>query len=236
MFYVSRWYDPSLGRFVQADALIPESTQGTQAWDRYAYVNNNLVRYNDPTGHMIDKGDGGCSNPDPDCDMPKSETSTTATGKTSKTGDGDITETSQISNLPQCETAIQFEDCKIAEIEFSENELHAIVNILYWGRVGEVAVGGIGGTATLPEGFLIWAYTGWEYNDLDAVYDVFSDAYDRAVLSPDHKTVVTIWNSEKYGFFTDFIHVDGNPSDPGITAPVARLINLIISAYGALTD
>jgi hypothetical protein len=53
MFYVSRWYDPSLGRFVQADALIPESTQGTQAWDRYAYVNNNPVRYNDPTGHKI---------------------------------------------------------------------------------------------------------------------------------------------------------------------------------------
>jgi hypothetical protein len=52
MFYVSRWYDPSLGRFVQADTLIPESTQGTQAWDRYAYVNNNPVRYTDPSGHF----------------------------------------------------------------------------------------------------------------------------------------------------------------------------------------
>jgi len=31
--------------------MIP-STQGTQAWDRYAYVNNNPVRYNDPTGHI----------------------------------------------------------------------------------------------------------------------------------------------------------------------------------------
>jgi RHS repeat-associated protein len=56
MFYVSRWYDPSLGRFVQADTLIPESTQGTQAWDRYAYVNNNPVRYVDPSGHMIEDG------------------------------------------------------------------------------------------------------------------------------------------------------------------------------------
>jgi RHS repeat-associated protein len=51
MFYVSRWYDPSLGRFVQADTLIPESTQGTQAWDRYAYVNNSPVNYTDPSGH-----------------------------------------------------------------------------------------------------------------------------------------------------------------------------------------
>jgi len=45
--------------------MIP-STQGVQAWDRYAYVSNNPVRYNDPTGHMIDQGDdGGCSNPNP---------------------------------------------------------------------------------------------------------------------------------------------------------------------------
>jgi RHS repeat-associated protein len=51
MFYVSRWYDPSLGRFTQLDSIVPTSTQGTQAWDRYAYVNNNPVRYTDPTGH-----------------------------------------------------------------------------------------------------------------------------------------------------------------------------------------
>jgi hypothetical protein len=28
--------------------------QGGQAWDRYAYANNNPVRYNDPTGHWIE--------------------------------------------------------------------------------------------------------------------------------------------------------------------------------------
>jgi hypothetical protein len=27
--------------------------QGVQAWDRYAFVNNNPVRFNDPTGHCI---------------------------------------------------------------------------------------------------------------------------------------------------------------------------------------
>jgi RHS repeat-associated protein len=51
MFYNSRWYDPSLGRFAQADTIIP-SNQGVQAWDRYAYTNNNPVRYTDPTGHV----------------------------------------------------------------------------------------------------------------------------------------------------------------------------------------
>jgi hypothetical protein len=30
---------------VQADPIVPEGVQGTQAWDRYAYVNNNPVRY-----------------------------------------------------------------------------------------------------------------------------------------------------------------------------------------------
>jgi hypothetical protein len=73
MFYVSRWYDPSLGRFVQADTLIPESTQGTQAWDRYAYVNNNPVRYTDRTGHITDQGDGGCTD-EADCAIPPTNT------------------------------------------------------------------------------------------------------------------------------------------------------------------
>jgi RHS repeat-associated protein len=63
-FYNARWlrsvpvtkcrgYDPSLSRFAQADTIVPTSTQGTQAWDRYAFVNNNPVRYTDPSGHCI---------------------------------------------------------------------------------------------------------------------------------------------------------------------------------------
>ena len=43
--------DPSLERFTSPDTIVPTGTQGTQAWDRYAFVNNNPVRYNDPTGH-----------------------------------------------------------------------------------------------------------------------------------------------------------------------------------------
>lgn len=50
-FYNARWYDSSLGRFAQADTIIPEQSQGVQAWDRYAYVNNSPLKYTDPTGH-----------------------------------------------------------------------------------------------------------------------------------------------------------------------------------------
>jgi RHS repeat-associated protein len=58
--YGARWYDPMLGRFVQADSVVP-SMGDPQAWDRYAYVDNNPVRYVDPTGHMLDQGGGGSS-------------------------------------------------------------------------------------------------------------------------------------------------------------------------------
>jgi RHS repeat-associated protein len=57
-YYQARWYDPGLGRFAQADSIIPLASQGVLAWDRYAYVNNNPVRFNDPTGHDRDCGIG----------------------------------------------------------------------------------------------------------------------------------------------------------------------------------
>jgi RHS repeat-associated protein len=52
MFYNARFYDSQLGRFTSADSIIPEN-QGVQAWDRYAYTNNNFLRYTDPSGHCI---------------------------------------------------------------------------------------------------------------------------------------------------------------------------------------
>ncbi len=52
-FYNARWYDPSLGRFTQPNSPIPNLVS-PQDWDRYAYVRNNPVNYNDPTGHWID--------------------------------------------------------------------------------------------------------------------------------------------------------------------------------------
>jgi len=48
MFYNARYYDPALGRFAQADSIIPGGAQGL---DRYAYVNNSPVNFTDPSGH-----------------------------------------------------------------------------------------------------------------------------------------------------------------------------------------
>jgi len=57
MFYNARWYDPSLGRFAQADTIVPSGVQGL---DRYAYVNNSPVMYTDPSGHTTCNADGYC--------------------------------------------------------------------------------------------------------------------------------------------------------------------------------
>jgi RHS repeat-associated protein len=56
-FYNARWYDSSLGRFAQADTIVPGGVQGL---DRYAYVQNNPLLYIDPSGHCgIEKDENG---------------------------------------------------------------------------------------------------------------------------------------------------------------------------------
>lgn len=57
-YYNARWYDPALGRFVQADTIIPQA-DAPIAYDRYAYVAGNPINHTDPTGHFCDE-EGNC--------------------------------------------------------------------------------------------------------------------------------------------------------------------------------
>jgi RHS repeat-associated protein len=68
-FYEARWYDSALGRFSSPDTVIPEASQGVQAWDRYAYSYGNPVKYIDPSGHTVD-----CMPSDKSCKTPTKET------------------------------------------------------------------------------------------------------------------------------------------------------------------
>ena len=50
-FYGARFYDPSAGRFISADSIVPDA-MNSQAYDRYAYTLNNPLKYVDPTGYL----------------------------------------------------------------------------------------------------------------------------------------------------------------------------------------
>ncbi|MCL4393972.1 MAG: RHS repeat-associated core domain-containing protein [Chloroflexi bacterium] len=47
----ARYYDASIGRFIQPDTVIPD-LYDPQSLNRYSYVRNNPVRNTDPTGHF----------------------------------------------------------------------------------------------------------------------------------------------------------------------------------------
>jgi len=48
--YHARWYNPSLGRFISADTIVPEPASPSD-FNRYAYVRNSPLKYIDPSGH-----------------------------------------------------------------------------------------------------------------------------------------------------------------------------------------
>ena len=52
-YYGARYYDPTIGRFISPDTIVP-SYMNPQSFNRYSYCLNNPLKYTDPSGH-----DGG---------------------------------------------------------------------------------------------------------------------------------------------------------------------------------
>ncbi|MFQ5401089.1 MAG: RHS repeat domain-containing protein [Anaerolineae bacterium] len=46
----ARWYDPVSGRFISPDTIVPDPAN-PQSFNRYSYVENRVMNFNDPTGH-----------------------------------------------------------------------------------------------------------------------------------------------------------------------------------------
>ena len=51
-YYEARYYDATVGRFLSADTLVP-NPEDPQDLNRYSYVDNNPLRYTDPSGHAV---------------------------------------------------------------------------------------------------------------------------------------------------------------------------------------
>ncbi|MFC1953472.1 RHS repeat-associated core domain-containing protein [Chloroflexota bacterium] len=51
-YYNARYYDPSIGRFISADIIIPNPSD-PQSYNRYAYVLNNPLKFVDPSGRDL---------------------------------------------------------------------------------------------------------------------------------------------------------------------------------------
>ncbi len=58
----ARWYDPSVGRFINEDTYEGDITNPLSL-NLYTYVHNNPLRYIDPTGHWCTSADGKWSGP-----------------------------------------------------------------------------------------------------------------------------------------------------------------------------
>lgn len=52
MDYKARFYSPYLNHFTQPDTIIPDPSN-PQAWNRFAYVHNNPLKYTDPSGNSF---------------------------------------------------------------------------------------------------------------------------------------------------------------------------------------
>ncbi|MEM7803235.1 MAG: RHS repeat-associated core domain-containing protein [Chloroflexota bacterium] len=55
----ARYYVPGIGRFASADTIVPD-LKDPQSYNRYSYVQNSPVLFNDPTGHCAESGDDSC--------------------------------------------------------------------------------------------------------------------------------------------------------------------------------
>jgi RHS repeat-associated protein len=52
-YYNARYYDPTIGRFISPDTVIP-NLANPQCFNRYSYCLNNPLKYTDPSGHEVD--------------------------------------------------------------------------------------------------------------------------------------------------------------------------------------
>jgi RHS repeat-associated protein len=61
-YYGARYYDAGIGRFINADTIVPDPAN-PQVFNRYSYCLNNPLKYIDPSGNIVEFSAGGISIP-----------------------------------------------------------------------------------------------------------------------------------------------------------------------------
>ena len=59
MHYGARYYLPGLRRFISADSIVPDPGN-SQSLNRYSYVENKPLTFNDPSGHSLCRHNFSC--------------------------------------------------------------------------------------------------------------------------------------------------------------------------------
>jgi RHS repeat-associated protein len=94
-YYVARWLDPEIAHFAQADTIVP-GAGNPAAWNRYAYVGYNPIRYTDPSGHR-NEGVWCMNHPDdPGCQGEKGDEDTPGNSEEFLSRDGSFTTSMQL--------------------------------------------------------------------------------------------------------------------------------------------
>jgi RHS repeat-associated protein len=208
-WFNSRWMDPSLGRFTQPDTIVPTSTQGTQAWDRYAFVNNNPVRYNDPTGHYV-AGDCDPSR-NANCDVQKEENEAN--------GEGD--------NI-WCPPSEQ--DCTVHEFGYAtEDDLQYIDQLLsdaIDALIVAALLAGLAGQGKLA------AYDAFEIRQLTDLRNFFAEADRLREDSPTGEIAMSVYSGKSTGgaLAIQYTTFDSNGERDGAAfLPISPLTTIFIS-------
>ena len=146
LYYGARYYDSSLGRWAQADTVVPD-VYDPQSLNRYAYALNNPTKYNDPSGH-----DTGC---------PGKEASQCAV------------KTTQALGLPR--PAPKYDDADIARVAVIvtyESQLiapqtdYAVYSAGAW-TIRNRVEGQLNGVKSYSDGRLLAVYDAWASHKLD---------------------------------------------------------------------
>jgi RHS repeat-associated protein len=201
-YYSARWYDPAVGRFIQADTEIPQQ-QGVQAWDRYAYVNNSPVKYTDPTGH-----NAYCESENADPDDCTGDDSGSDDDQSDDTLGTDLSED---DNTPLCQvyyancTTIFEGDLSFEYLWDLENSLvnlqaylgagaaiSGIASFLFFAIGGTTPVGLVGGASTGIFGIAL----GFETIELTNLIEIVREMKEEASSSESGSVEVSVFTTQ----------------------------------------